>query len=269
MPVKYTQEQVKNIFANVGCKLLSTYYTSSEPVQYCCSCGEIAFISVSHFLMGQRCRTCRNVKIGNTKRISHEFVVQYFKDQGCILISIYLNCDIPIQYQCSCGNIAYITFHDFQRGHRCTLCGHIKTGHAQVGNKNHQWNLDREQVQQNKEIREQQSRLLWGCLIRLGTKKEGHTHEILGYSAVDLDSHLRAFSMYAYLQDTHTLAIDHILPVKAFIDHGIIDPKIICALDNLQPLSRSENCEKNDWYLEEDFLLYCQKHNIALLAEAI
>jgi hypothetical protein len=105
--------------------------------------------------------------------------------------------------------------------------------------------------------------------MRLGTSKEGRTHEILGYSAVQLDSHLRAFPMYAYLQGTNTLAIDHVLPVKAFIEHGIVEPKIICALDNLQVLSRSENSEKNDWYLEEDFLAYCQKHGISLLKEAM
>ena len=65
-------------------------------------------------------------------------------------------------------------------------------------------------------------------------------------------------------QHTHNLAIDHIFPVKAFLDHGIKNPAIISALSNLQPLSKSENSEKHDFYNKEAFEQYCQEHNILL-----
>lgn len=269
MSVKYTQDQVKNIFANSGCELLSPYYSAREPVQYMCSCGTISFISVDNFVHGQRCKKCGYQKSAKVQGLSQEYISQYFKMYSCVLLDIYINNRTLVKYRCSCGNISFIRFEAFQTGHRCKSCGSIKISTTHSGEKHWNWNPDREQVQLYKEIRERQKDVLKSCLKRLGTIKEGHTHEILGYSAVELDNHLRSFPMYAYLQDTHTLAIDHILPVKAFIDHGIKTPRIICALDNLQPLSRSENCEKNDWYLEEDFLAYCQKHDISLLKEAI
>lgn len=42
--------------------------------------------------------------------------------------------------------------------------------------------------------------------------------------------------------------IDHIKPIKAFIDEGITDPKIINALGNLQPLWAKDNLSKGAKY---------------------
>lgn len=42
--------------------------------------------------------------------------------------------------------------------------------------------------------------------------------------------------------------IDHIKPIKAFLDEGITDPAIINALDNLQPLWAHENISKGAKY---------------------
>jgi hypothetical protein len=42
--------------------------------------------------------------------------------------------------------------------------------------------------------------------------------------------------------------IDHIFPLKAFIDYDIRDLKVINAIDNLQPLLRIENIRKNAKY---------------------
>ena len=265
MPIKYTQEQVKNIFTRAGCELLSTYYSSSEPVQYRCSCGDIAFISVSHLLEGKRCKKCGREKQAYTQ----EQVEQFFKDEGCELLDTYINSHTRIKYRCSCGNISQIMYRDFQRGYRCMVCGRRKQSIANTGSGNPNWNPDRDQVKQNKELRDQCSRILWSCLRQTGGKKEGRTHEQLGYSDSELKEHLRSFPMYDYLVETHTLNIDHLFPIKAFIKHGIIDPKIVCALSNLQPLSCAENFEKHDWYLEEDFVQYCQKHSIVLPKECV
>jgi hypothetical protein len=265
----YTHEQVKNIFANAGCELLSQYYTAREAVQYRCSCGTISFISLEHFLQWRRCKKCGQQKSIQKRTLSQEYVTQYFKEHGCELLDLYVNNLQKLKYRCSCGNIAVITFSHFQQGKRCWGCRNDRISKAQSKENHYNWNLNRSQIEQNKEIKTQQYALLAACLRRLGTLKEGHTDEILGYSASDLNNHLRSFPHYNYLEATGTLAIDHVLPVKAFIEHGIIDPAIICALDNLQPLSKSENSEKNDWYLEEDFIAYCQKHNISLLKEAM
>ena len=42
-------------------------------------------------------------------------------------------------------------------------------------------------------------------------------------------------------------------PVKAFMENGITDLKIINALDNLQPLPETENLKKNDKYNKNKF----------------
>ena len=42
--------------------------------------------------------------------------------------------------------------------------------------------------------------------------------------------------------------VDHVFPIKAFLDYGISDLKIINCLDNLQPLSEYDNCSKNAKY---------------------
>jgi len=42
--------------------------------------------------------------------------------------------------------------------------------------------------------------------------------------------------------------IDHIKPVSVFVKEGITDPKIICALDNLQPLWAKDNLRKGVKY---------------------
>jgi hypothetical protein len=52
------------------------------------------------------------------------------------------------------------------------------------------------------------------------------------------------------------IAVDHRIPVKAFIDHNIIDMRIINHLSNLQPLFREDNLKKGDRYREKDFQDY-------------
>jgi hypothetical protein len=41
---------------------------------------------------------------------------------------------------------------------------------------------------------------------------------------------------------------DHIFPIKAFLDYGIVDIKIINCLENLRPLDAKENLCKNAKY---------------------
>ena len=50
--------------------------------------------------------------------------------------------------------------------------------------------------------------------------------------------------------------------MAAFVRHGILDPKIINAMDNLQPLGWKENLQKHDQYDEVAFVEYLKKHNI-------
>jgi len=50
MPKKHTLEEVKQIFTNRHCKLLSTvYHNSSDNLLYQCSCGEICTTTLHAF----------------------------------------------------------------------------------------------------------------------------------------------------------------------------------------------------------------------------
>ncbi len=58
-----------------------------------------------------------------TKRLTYDFVFNYFKEHGCKLLSKeYINNRTPMDYICSCGNQDIITFDSFKRGSRCRKC---------------------------------------------------------------------------------------------------------------------------------------------------
>jgi hypothetical protein len=197
----------------------------------------------------------------------HAYIAKQFEFRGYVLLDRYAHSKTKMQVKCPKGHITSLSWGSFRDGHRCMVCGHERQAAAnsrQVGSKNHQWNPDREQVRQNKEASIRQFNMLKSVLKRIGTSKTGHIYEILGYSAQQLQEHLQSFSRYTYLQGTHTLAIDHVFPIKAFLDCGIKNPAIICALSNLQPLSKSENSEKHDLYDKEAFKQYCQTHGVIL-----
>jgi hypothetical protein len=85
-----------------------------------------------------------------------------------------------------------------------------------------------------------------------GTVKETNSHHILGYSAEELLNHLRTFPQWERLK-TDIWHLDHIFPIKAFVDKKISNISLICSLDNLQPLSGATNCKKSSKYDEKKF----------------
>jgi len=50
--------------------------------------------------------------------------------------------------------------------------------------------------------------------------------------------------------------LDHIFSIKAFLDFGIKNIKLMNCLDNLQPLSVAENVSKGDKYDSGAFILW-------------
>lgn len=63
------------------------------------------------------------------KKLTFEYVRQYFEDSGCELIEKEYNGNcIPMEYRCVCGNISKISFNNFQCGERCRSCGCKKIG---------------------------------------------------------------------------------------------------------------------------------------------
>lgn len=77
--------------------------------------------------------------------------------------------------------------------------------------------------------------LLYSTLKRLDTPKQGHTVDMLGYSALELKQHIESKFTTGMTWDNHgEWHIDHIKGVINFDKDT--DVGVVCALDNLQPL---------------------------------
>jgi len=80
-----------------------------------------------------------------------------------------------------------------------------------------------------------------------GHDKKGKTLDVVGYSCKDLHRHIgRMFKEGMSWDNYGKWHIDHITPIKHFMDSGITDPAIVNALENLQPLLAYENLSKGD-----------------------
>lgn len=77
--------------------------------------------------------------------------------------------------------------------------------------------------------------VLYSTLKRLGTLKEGHTVDVLGYSALELKEHLEKLFTPGMTWENHgEWHVDHIIAVINFNSDS--DIKEVCGLSNLQPL---------------------------------
>ena len=77
--------------------------------------------------------------------------------------------------------------------------------------------------------------ILHSTLKRMGTKKEGHTIDVLGYSATDLKHHIeKQFTTGMNWENHGEWHIDHIISVVDFPSSTPV--KIVCALSNLRPM---------------------------------
>lgn len=76
-------------------------------------------------------------------------------------------------------------------------------------------------------------------------KSSKRTSEVLGYTSDDLILHIESQFKDGMSWNNHgDWHIDHIKPVSAFIKEGVVDPSVINALDNLQPLWATDNQKK-------------------------
>lgn len=89
--------------------------------------------------------------------------------------------------------------------------------------------------------------ILYRTLKYFGTIKEGHTIDILGYSAEDLKCHIeKQFIDGMNWENYGRWEIDHIRPLCTF-PHDT-DPAIVNALSNLRPLWKKDNLERRKFF---------------------
>lgn len=81
----------------------------------------------------------------------------------------------------------------------------------------------------------------------LKIEKNGRTEKILGYTRLELKSHIeRQFAKGMTWENHGEWHIDHITPISVFLAQGIEDPKVINCLTNLKPVWAKDNLKKHN-----------------------
>lgn len=248
-PARLSFDFVKEKFAEQHIELLETEYKSnSTPMKCkCLSCGSEFTRRWSHFkYKNTGCSLCgyRRRKQSAT-HYTQEQVIVLFKEANYELLSPYRVKSDKLKYRCFCGHTSITTLYNFLKGKRCPSC-------AKRSERNPNWQSDREKIALKKMFAVRCRWLVKNTLNSLGMKKTAKTTELLGYSGDDLRRHFESFSEWDSIKNQNW-HIDHIFPVKAFLDHQIYDLKIMNCLQNLQPLLATHNHQKSGKYDVELF----------------
>lgn len=79
--------------------------------------------------------------------------------------------------------------------------------------------------------------------------RKGRTEKCLGYTRHEFKRSMESKFKKGMTWDNHgDWHVDHIKPVSLFVSEGVTDPKVINALDNLQPLWAKDNLSKGAKY---------------------
>ncbi len=131
---KLTFKFVKKYFEDRDCELFETEYINNyTKMRYRCSCGNSDKICFDSF---KKRRTKCVKHSNNTKKLTFDYVKQYFEDHDCELLETeYINAHTKMKYRCKCGNSkCKTTFANFKQGRRCMECGSKKHTYKYVYN---------------------------------------------------------------------------------------------------------------------------------------
>jgi hypothetical protein len=246
----HTFENVKKAFSEAGCELLATEYKNVlTPMPYKCECGNESEIRFCDFQVGVRCWDCRSKKISDSTKTTEIAMKEFCESKNCKFVRSWIQSKrTRIVYICKCGNESEAYWSNFTRFPNCKKCGNKKVS----GDKCHMYDPDREAVALRKKFRKVCNQHIRRFMKATGQKKTKHTHELLGYTPQQLQDHILNHPDYSKVKDG-IWHIDHIFPLKVFLDHGILDLRIINALENLRPMAGVENLSKADTCDIEEF----------------
>lgn len=221
MSKKFTITDVHTICNERGFKLLEAEYKNNyTPLLCICSCGNVTKISLKAIKNNQKCMNCNG-----SKKLTNNEVKKIFSDKGCILLDIYKNNKTPMKFICKCGNIAYHNLNNFKyKNCRCKNCKYEKVSNSMTGENNPNYNKNRNQIKNIKSIH---------------SLSQSYKQKYRKEYKVDKNIH-----------------IDHIFPIKAFIENNIFDLDIINDFDNFQTLDASTNISKGSKYDKIKFIEY-------------
>ncbi len=120
---------------------------------------------------------------------------------------------------------------------------------------------DKKQVLLYAKIAKKCYRALRTVLHHLGRRKTAKTYVLLGYGPTELKSHLEKHPNWPTVKNGKW-HLDHVFPIKAFLDYGIDEISVINCLDNLQPLAEFCNLSKGFKYDKDAFESWLQSRQL-------
>jgi hypothetical protein len=248
---KFSYDYVKSVLEEYGFKLLDrNYVNNNTPISCVCVCGNEVMMRLSHIKKGERCQKyCMPKIVSDRLKTKDEEIKKICKDNGCTFIKSWIqNKRTRVKYICKCGRDWEAYLCNFKRFPNCKKCGNLKVS----GENCYMYDPDREGVKLRRRFSKMCGQYIKRFMEATGQCKTRHTHELLGYTPQQLQEHILNHPDYKALKD-EDWHVDHIMPIQAFLDHGILDLKVINALENLRPIKGFENLSKADEYSEEEF----------------
>jgi hypothetical protein len=248
---KHSYEYVKSILESKGFKLLEKEYISNRILMRCiCSCGNETKMRYEDIARGRKCQKyCAGRLISNALKTKDDEIKKICEDNGCKFIESWIqNKRTRLKYVCKCGNEWEAYLCNFKLFPNCKKCGNLKIS----GENCYMYDPDREAVRLRKRFRKMCGQYIKRFMEATGQRKTRRSHELLGYTPLQLQAHILNHPDYVKVKDGEW-HVDHIMPIRAFLDHGILDLKIINALENLRPIEGIENLSKADIYDEQEF----------------
>jgi hypothetical protein len=249
---KFSYSHVKSVLEEHGFKLLDkNYVNNNTPIRCVCVCGNEVSMRLSHIKKGERCQKhCMPKTLSDKFKTKDREIKKICEDNGCKLIESYIhNKKTRVKYICKCGREWEAYLCNFKRFPNCKKCGNLKVS----GENCYMYDPDREGVRLRRKFSKMCGQYIRRFMEATGQKKTRHTHELLGYTPQQLQNHILNHPDYDKVKDG-SWHVDHIMPIQAFLDHNILDLKIINALDNLRPMKGELNLSKADVYDKEEFI---------------
>lgn len=135
----YTYKEMKKIFEDNGCVLLSTEFkNTNSKVDFICSCGNKSKVIITNFIQGQLCRKCKysrnhpikpkkeKLQMYSNKKHTYEYLYNFYLERGCTLLSPYTdykNMKSKLTFICKCGDTYTSSFASFKLSGNCRQCG--------------------------------------------------------------------------------------------------------------------------------------------------
>lgn len=226
-------------------------------ITYICPENHIGEIRLDCFKSGRRCAQCYK----NSKYYTYDQVKHLFESEDYILLDEkYINNFTHINFICKKGHKGKILLTHWLKGHRCRECGYEISAE-----KNRSKNPDRDLLREKQKIAKSLRSNLKRLADNLCIGKEENLVTLQKYTSEDLMNHIKHHPNYIDASKNNNLSIDHIFPIKAFDDYGLLNLDyawLINGLDNLQPLDRTDNSRKNCKYNKDEFIAFLNSKGI-------